>query len=117
MTTVAVMVAQLSVRASRQIRLSEHRRIATQEAGNLMEQVAAIPWDKLTPETSAQWQLADDLLKALPGAKLTAAVTEQGDAIPAKRIELVVSWNGEPGAIANQVRLVTWRFHRTEVTP
>jgi prepilin-type N-terminal cleavage/methylation domain-containing protein len=89
------------------------RELATIEAGNLMEQVTALPWDDLNEEKLATMKLSDGLRQALPKAALHLAVdpvtgTDQPES---RRIRLEIDWPGPTGEVVRPVRLTSWVYH------
>ena len=94
----------------RQNQLAQQKQEALQGLHNLMENLTARPFAKLTPEAARQLELPASLKNQLPEAKLEVEIAE---AQPnAKRIRLRLSWilyNGQPLA---PLRLSAWVFQR-----
>lgn len=92
-------------------RALDRRREATQEAANVMERLAARPWDELTPEALGDAKPSPEARKALPGVTLKVAVAPQGDL---KRLAVEVRWHGQGGPAEVPVRLTSWVARRKE---
>jgi Tfp pilus assembly protein PilV len=59
-TTVAMVGGvQIMSLASRQCRMVEDRRLACLEAGNIMEQIMARPWEEITPGDVSAFELSE----------------------------------------------------------
>ena len=95
-------------------RAARQRELATQEVANLMERLAAIPWQDLTPEKGGQVRLSDAARRALPGAKLTIEVSSPADERagepPAKRIAVALAWEDQSRRLGRPMRLSAWRY-------
>ncbi len=85
------------------------RREAAQEAANVMERLAATPWDDLTPEALGAATLSPEALKALPGGTLKATVVPVG---ALKRLAVEVRWVAAGGRPESPVRLTSWSARR-----
>jgi hypothetical protein len=105
---IAVWVEVLAVAAS-QRRAAAERQLATQEAGNLMERLAAMPWADLRPESVPSLPLSPEG-KRLPGVQSAIELTRVDG--PPKAVRLVVSlrWEDRNGRLLPPLRLVAWRY-------
>ena len=92
-------------------RALDRRREATQEAANLMERLAATPWDDLTTEALAPVALSPEAAGALPDGTLKIAVSSRGTL---KRLAVEIRWRGQGGPPEAPVRLTSWVARRKE---
>lgn len=88
------------------------RQVATQEAANLMERLAARPFAELTPETSRGLALSESAKAALPEGSLAVAIAEVGGDAPARRVSIEIRWRDKSGGRSAPVRLVAWVHRR-----
>jgi hypothetical protein len=105
-------VTQLLVVAAQQRRLAGQYAAATQEAGNLMENLVSRAWDDTTSEALASVELSEGDNSQLPDANLSVEVAEEDDGV--KRITLRIEWESGPERGRESVRLVGWRFPAEE---
>ncbi|WP_435016122.1 type IV pilus modification PilV family protein [Tundrisphaera sp. TA3] len=87
------------------------RERALLEAANLLERLAARPWDDLTPDAAKALTLSDATRAALPGAALSIEVAPAG-APEAKRITVAITWRDRSGSAEAPARLVGWAHRR-----
>jgi type II secretory pathway component PulJ len=83
---------------------------ALQLAANVMERLAAEPWDRLTAERVRALQEAEDLRQGLPDAKVEIQMTQPPEEPGAKQIAVLVRWPSRPDVPQRPVRLVAWRY-------
>ena len=88
------------------------RERAVVEASNLMERIAARPFDEITPESLAALELPEAARSSLPGSTLTATVAARDDAPAGKRITVEIRWRGRSGQAESPVRLVAWAYRK-----
>jgi type II secretory pathway component PulJ len=91
-------------------RAAERRLCAVQEVANLMERVAARPWEEVTPESLKEVSLSSRTLQALPGAELTATVDDASATRGEKEIGLRLRWRDRAGTWTAPVRLTAWIY-------
>lgn len=93
-------------------RAVEDRQTAGVEASNVMERLAALPWEELTPENVAAVRLSSEARKTLCEGRLEIDVARPGDEplLDQKRITVSVGWQDRSGAPQRPVRLVSWRY-------
>lgn len=91
-------------------RFVERRAIAQQEAANLIERVASIPFEELTPDSLQSLAIDPDVAKLLPDGLASLSLAEEPGTLPAKRVAVEVSWLGAGKRRELPVRLTTWRF-------
>jgi hypothetical protein len=104
------LLAQALVSRAGQQRSIEHRELAVVEAGNLMEQMTALPWNDLTQERLAQFTLSDNLRRAIPAAKLDVAIEPAAEKPEARRISISIDYPGPGGQPARATRLTSWVY-------
>jgi hypothetical protein len=97
-----------------QRRAAERREQAALEAANMMERLAARPFDQLTPALASQCALPARTVEFLPGAELKVDITETrpGPDRLAKRIAIQVGWRNSAGEPVAPLRLTSWIEHR-----
>lgn len=111
-TLLTVCLQMVGATAARR-RAVEDRQTAMLEAGNVMERLAARPWDELTPEAVAEIELSSEARESLLEGRLEVDVTRGGPDEPdAKRVAVLVRWNDRSGKPQRPVRLVAWRYRR-----
>lgn len=125
LATAFTVATRMLIAASAQRKALDIRQIAIIEAGNVMERLTAEPWSKLDATELGQWKLSPQAARALPDAKLEIQVEpitnkpgseetdtkKTGSSEPAaKRVTVIVSYSGNAGQPAREVRLVAWRY-------
>ncbi len=108
-----ISLQMLSAKAAQQ-RSLDRRQIAAQQAANVMEHLAAVPWDELTPESARQLQLPEQAPRALPNGQLEIEISSPPEEPDAKRVTVEIRWRNGAGKLVSPVRLVTWRFREIE---
>ncbi|MBA3480388.1 MAG: type II secretion system protein [Pirellulales bacterium] len=101
---------QLIVNMKRQTRLAERHSLALRTIENSMEELTAMPWDKLDDATIAALELPAAVRDRWPDAALAGSVTASSDPVEAKRISLTLSLS--PEARTRPASLTTWIFRR-----
>ena len=93
-------------------RALDRRQAAMREAGSVMERLAALRWEALTPENLnvKAVRLSEEMARTAPAARLLVDVTGAPDVKPARRITVEVRWPGGPGRPEATVRLVAFRY-------
>ena len=123
-TALALLAAGLAITAEVLATCARHRRdseksLAVQlEAANLVEQIAVIPYEELTPSAMQRLQLSPSFRTLLPGAELHVTSTDSPTGDPLhKRLKIEISWPGEEET-PRTVSLVTWKYAASsEVSP
>ena len=87
------------------------RERALLEASNLLERLAARPWDALTADAARAVTLSAAARSALPGASLAIEVAPVADP-EAKRVTVAITWRGRSGKAEAPARLVGWVYRR-----
>jgi len=110
----AVMAAsvQMLVVSSAGRRALQRRQVALQEASNLMEHLAARPWDDLTPQGVAAVQPSQWARQALSQPSVKIEIATSPDDPAAKRIAVTLDWRQAAGRQRPRVQLVSWRYRR-----
>lgn len=88
----------------------ERRAIALQEAANLVERAAALPFDELTDAKLAELSLSPEVVQILPQAKSTFTVSDEPGDLPAKRVRVEIHWQGRGGREEAPASLTFWAF-------
>lgn len=96
-----------------QRRGAERRQRATQEAANLMERLAARPWDELTPELARSLTLSPATAATLRDGALDVAIAPGRGEPASKSVAITIRWGDRSGTSAAPVRLVAWVHRRT----
>jgi Tfp pilus assembly protein PilV len=92
-------------------RAAEQRAVALQEAANIVERIAAAPWDQISTERLAEVGLSSSVREILPGARVELTVEASNDAgPPGKHVELEISWTNAGGGSDTPVRLGYWAY-------
>jgi hypothetical protein len=86
----------------------EQRSIALEQAANLIERVAAMPYDQITPEKLAELKLPPEVEPILPGGAAKWFVTDETGDLPAKRVRVEIAWRG--GRPQRPAKLTTWVY-------
>ena len=116
-TVAAAMLAMLLASAMQMVhvvtvhqRSAVRRMVALQAIQSMSDQIANIPWEKLTTTSATQVGIPKPLEPYLPGAALK--ITLQDDAAPvnSKRLQVELGWSGRGGQPVAPVRLTTWIY-------
>jgi hypothetical protein len=102
--------------AGQQRRSVEQRQRALFEVANIMERIAADPFDEVTADRVRRLSISPAAAGSLPGAELTiemkpeqpGAGTGAGADRSTKRIAVRLRWKGRSGEWEAPVRLTTW---------
>jgi len=114
-----VIVVQVVGRVAAGRRPAERRQRAVQEAANLMERLAARPWDELTPAAarSLAASAATSARDALGDGSIEADVASVAGDPTAKRVAIEVRPGDRSGGRSAPVRLVAWVHRRGGARP
>ena len=98
------------VAAERRAALRRER--ALLEAGNLLERLAARPWEVLgtDPAHPPAVSLPESTRAVLPGASVAVEVHAVEGPVASKRVAVVIRWRDGTGTFEAPVRLVTWVY-------
>ncbi|MSR57204.1 MAG: prepilin-type N-terminal cleavage/methylation domain-containing protein [Planctomycetaceae bacterium] len=95
----------------RQRQASARQQAAVLGVGNLMERLAAIPWDEISPQRAGQFTLPKSLARQLPDSSLKITVFTDPDEPQAKRLSIVLTWGeSSAGTQSAPVRLTAWVY-------
>jgi hypothetical protein len=103
-----VVCLQLLSAAAAQRHAADQRQCATQMLANVMEQLAARPWDELTSGTVARENIS--VGDQLPGAELKMEVVAESKEPGAKRITATIRWQDRSGRLVAPLKLTTWKY-------
>lgn len=106
---VMIAVAQLVAVVAKQRREVAQSRLATQEVANLMERVMVLPWNELTSEAAAQFDVSHESAEMLDDPQLSITVSNIDDSLPTKQIEIALSWQDQATRRVEPARLVAWK--------
>lgn len=101
-------IAQLLVTVGQQQRTLEYKRLATLEAGNLLERIMARPWSEIAANNLDDVTLSPELKSRLPGARLMLEVTQLDETPAARQVQVQIEWSNIAGQL-EQVELVAWK--------
>jgi hypothetical protein len=93
-------------------RAVERRHRAVQEAANLMEHIAAEPWERVTPERARAGGLSPAPPAVLPGAEWRVSVEAPAAPADLRRIAIRLRWRNRAGDWEAPVRLAAWVARR-----
>jgi hypothetical protein len=98
-------------------RASDVRQAALQTAANLMERLAAEPWEQLQPGRR-ELALPAELASVLPGATASAQIgdADEPGLTELRKIEVELRWPASSAA-PRPIRLVTWLGHTRRPLP
>lgn len=112
------LVAQTAVWLAAERRGAARRERALQEAANLMERLAARPWDELTPDLARVQALTPATAEVLRDGTLAVAIAGDDVEPAAKSIAIEIGWgSGGSGGRVAPVRLVAWVYRRNPGGP
>lgn len=111
----AIMVPLLG-RVNAQRRAAESRRIAVQEAANILERFTVRDWDGVTQQAADAVRLSADANSALREPRLKVTVSALPQQPAAKRVLVELRWKNREGQDVSPARLVTF-LYRTKGTP
>ena len=94
-------------------RATERHQQALSEAANMMERLAALPWDSLTDESIEKLGLDAQVGRTLPGARLAISLHTPPGQAGSRRLALELAWPDQPGKRAAVIRLSAWRHRQT----
>ena len=109
-----VICLQLCVATTAQRRVAAQRQCATVELANVMERVAARPWNELTAAALAAERLSPSAGGQLPGAELKIDVSTPAGEPEAKRLVASIVWREPNGRPLQPLTLTTWRYRHGE---
>lgn len=110
-TTVTVILPTIHLYSFEQ-RAAVHRRMALEEAANIMDRLTARSFDEISAESVGDVTLDDELRRQLPEPEFSIALTSPSDDAAAKHISLELSWRGRPGKREVPVRLAAWVYQQ-----
>ncbi len=115
MATMAA-ATQLLALAMSQHRLEDARLVADIEVANVMEELMALPWERVTPDRRWDRPLSPDGQRVLDDAQLRIVVTDIEGQPAARHLKVVVEWQREKHGHGRAAQLEAWKFkHSGEV--
>ncbi len=101
---------QLLTLLARERRSAERREWAIHETGNVMDRLAAEPYDQLDSAQTRGLAQARTLIagRVLPEGRLTIEVESEDKPVQRKRLTLVLRWRDQAGGWERPVRLTEW---------
>ena len=112
-TAVIVGTAQVLAIIAHQRRDLDQRSIAAREAGNLLEEIAALPWSDIAEDQLSELALSDECTSVLREPRLEITVSAE-PAASGKRIGVAIDWLVAEDQRALPLRLAAWRYPRQE---
>ena len=91
-------------------RAVDRRQCAIRESANIMERLAARPWEELTAGALKDVKLSEPATRTLPGAELSVAAVDKTDSGGSKRLSLRLRWRNRAGGWEAPVRLSAWTY-------
>lgn len=88
------------------------RERAALEASNLMERIAARPWEAISNEELGRERLGEAAARVLPHASLGVEVAELDGPPAAKRVAITIRWDDRPGVASSSLRLSAFVHRR-----
>jgi type II secretory pathway pseudopilin PulG len=113
LSALCLLVGQWFVVAAAQQARCEEQRYASQTAGNLMEQLFALPWDNLTKENSDK--LASRAGEAAAECDCTAEISDVPSEVSGLRCKRIYIRVGHHKGRIPPVELMAWRHAREDV--
>ena len=108
-TAVIVGTAQILAVISHQRRDIDRRSTAIREVGNLLEEIAARPWDELTEAELSALALSDECNAVLREPRLRITVDPEPEGA-GKHISVEIDWLTGQDQRALPLRLAAWRY-------
>lgn len=110
MAVAIVLGAKLLAALAVQRRAMAEYQLAVLEAGNVLERLGAVSWEKLGEPSAAEMELSEPARRMLPGAQLEVNVARAEGSPAAKRVVVRVRWLARAAQPDRVVRLVAWRY-------
>lgn len=102
--------AQVMRALAKEQQAAARRVMALQTVQALTEELANVPWDRLSPESANQLMIPDVAKLYLPGAALVATVADADSPVQSKRLSVELRWRSPSGQPAAPLRLTTWVY-------
>jgi hypothetical protein len=116
-TIAAAMLAMLLASSMQMVRLvsayqrtADRRIIALEAVQSVSDQIANIPWDKLTAASATTVSIPKPLQPYLPAPALRISLSEEATPVPSKQLRVELAWRGSDGQPVAPVRLTTWIY-------
>ena len=92
----------------REQRQTEQRQVALTEVENLMERIAALSYSEISQSVVDKYVIPESVLRQLSNADLKIQIQETKVLPPMKKIQIELTWQGQPGQKIRPVRLISW---------
>ncbi|QDU12127.1 PilW family protein [Gimesia aquarii] len=89
-------------------RQTEHCQIAIVEVENMMERIAALPFDDINQPAVDKFALSESTSGQLHDPSLAIEITDSGDLPVMKKIQIELGWKDHRGVNVAPVRLTSW---------
>jgi prepilin-type N-terminal cleavage/methylation domain-containing protein len=109
--------AQVMRALAKEQQAAARRVMALQTVQALTEELANVPWDRLSPEAANKLAIPDVAKLYLPGAALAATVADAEAPIPSKRLSVELRWRTPSGQPTAPLRLTTWVYSDETKSP
>jgi hypothetical protein len=86
------------------------RRCALEAATSVLDRISARPWSAITADSVKNVSLPAESKEFLVDARLSVAVSQEGEQPRGKKIAVEISWAERLGARTQHVQLTTWVF-------
>jgi len=100
-----VLVAQLGYWSMRERASTAARFVAIEQAANVLEAAAAMPWESLTAQWAESQRISDELNDQLPAASLTVKVEPDESQPLLKRVIVELRWQMHASVEAQPLRM------------
>jgi hypothetical protein len=112
-TVVLTGTAQILAVVSQQRRAMRHEAVARRELGNLMEEIAARPWNEVTADALADLKLSEQCQDVLREPRLKIGVAPETDGV-GRHVRVEIDWLANHEERALPLRLSAWRYPERE---
>jgi Tfp pilus assembly protein PilV len=117
LATAVTGATQLLVLSTQQRQNADRLLVGQLEAANVLERVAAMRYEEVTPESLRGLKLSAEAQGALPAAQLKVELVEAAaPEPPEKRITAKISWSAV-GDERAAVQLTAWKYPAAEAKP
>lgn len=108
-----IIINQMVVRLHKQTAALDNHRFAQVTLDNLLEQFTSQEWEGIETESISRLPLSELAQAKLYNVALEGDVELEIESVPAKRVRLQLTWQGESG-VTQKLSLATWIFQSPE---